>query len=68
MGQLLSSSRPHHDLPNVPSLTSGGLGRPLRLNQPRWGGQRPQPTAMISIKCCFMSHSGKRFGVSQGGS
>ncbi|KAK1306757.1 Villin-4 [Acorus calamus] len=25
MGRLLPGSHPHHDLPNVPSLTSGGL-------------------------------------------
>ncbi|KAK1312368.1 hypothetical protein QJS10_CPA07g00931 [Acorus calamus] len=29
MGRLLHGSRPYHDLPNVPSLTSGGLGRLL---------------------------------------
>ncbi|KAK1302472.1 hypothetical protein QJS10_CPB12g00826 [Acorus calamus] len=29
MGRLLPGSRPYHDLPNVPSLTSGGLGRLL---------------------------------------
>ncbi|KAK1296033.1 hypothetical protein QJS10_CPB15g00856 [Acorus calamus] len=36
MGRLLSSSRPHHDLSNVPSLTSGGLedkyGKIVRKN------------------------------------
>ncbi|KAK1321447.1 hypothetical protein QJS10_CPA03g01914 [Acorus calamus] len=29
MGRLVPGSRPYHDLPNVPSLTSGGLGRLL---------------------------------------
>ncbi|KAK1300048.1 Potassium channel KOR2 [Acorus calamus] len=37
MGQLLPGSRPHHDLPNIPSLKSGGSGRLLGLIRPRWG-------------------------------
>ncbi|KAK1292918.1 hypothetical protein QJS10_CPB17g00552 [Acorus calamus] len=40
MGRLLPGSRPYHDLPNVPSLTSGGLGRLLGLIWPREGGYR----------------------------
>ncbi|KAK1311761.1 hypothetical protein QJS10_CPA07g00802 [Acorus calamus] len=40
MGRLLSGSRPYHDLPNVPSLTSGGLGWSLGLIRPRGGGYR----------------------------
>ncbi|KAK1315508.1 hypothetical protein QJS10_CPA06g01019 [Acorus calamus] len=42
-GQLLSGSRPHHDLPNIPSLTSGGLGRLLDSNRLRWAARGHYP-------------------------
>ncbi|KAK1293054.1 hypothetical protein QJS10_CPB17g00612 [Acorus calamus] len=32
MGRLLPGSRPYHDLPNVPSLTSGGLVMVIEVN------------------------------------
>ncbi|KAK1263907.1 hypothetical protein QJS04_geneDACA016269 [Acorus gramineus] len=39
-GRLLSGSCPHHNLSNVPSLTSGGLDRLLRMNRLRWAARR----------------------------